>query len=193
MNIQTMTMTKREAERKLAAYRHQLTRRTDAEYEMAAKGYEELAKGTPLINLSQVIIAGGFFEDYRPHLAVARADRRQVEVAMRQHSIQYDTAIARNGGSSMRITVMYDTPVNNLWKLGYALVPLVPADVRPIGQLHDFFVLWEVERWSDRSITATPDRDPYLLKPIGGDLYAVIAAWELTDLERAIMGGRRNR
>jgi hypothetical protein len=38
-----------------------------------------------------------------------------------------------------------------------------------------------------------PDRDPYLLRHVGGALYAVLAAWDLTDLERAIMSARRAR
>ena len=74
---------------------------------------------------------------------------------------------------------------------GYALVPLVPADVRPSGQLRNYFILWEVEQWSDRRIGAKPDIDPYLLRHLAGDLYVVEAEWDLTELERAIMSGRR--
>lgn len=33
--------------------------------------------------------------------------------------------------------------------------------------------------------------DPALLKHIGGDLYAVVATWDLTDLERAVLDGHR--
>lgn len=32
--------------------------------------------------------------------------------------------------------------------------------------------------------------DPALLKHIGGDLYAVLATWDLTELERSVLGGR---
>lgn len=74
---------------------------------------------------------------------------------------------------------------------GYALIPMVPLDVRPAtGRLADMFVLWEVEQWADRRIGAKPDIDPYLLKHVGGSLYAVLAEWDLTPLERAIMKGR---
>lgn len=72
-----------------------------------------------------------------------------------------------------------------------SLVPMVPADVRPSGNLKYYFVLWEVEQWSDTSLTAVPDRDPYLLQHLAGDLYIVVAEWDLTELERAIMTGRR--
>jgi hypothetical protein len=35
-----------------------------------------------------------------------------------------------------------------------------------------------------------PPEDPALLKHIGGDLYAVLAVWNLTELERAVLSGR---
>jgi hypothetical protein len=74
---------------------------------------------------------------------------------------------------------------------GFALVPMIPADVRPAeGREKDWFVLWEVERWSNEPLLAAPDRDPFLLRHVGGDLYAVLAEWNLTDLERAVMAGR---
>lgn len=68
------------------------------------------------------------------------------------------------------------------------MAPLVPADVRPAtGQLRDWHVLWEVEAWHDSPQTMTPPRDPYLLRYIGGSLWAVLAEWDLTELERAVM------
>lgn len=76
---------------------------------------------------------------------------------------------------------------------GYALVPMVPADAREEAgnpQLSKCWILWEVERWADKRIGAVPDRDPFLLKHVGGELYAILAAWDLTDLERAVMAGR---
>lgn len=44
------------------------------------------------------------------------------------------------------------------------------------------FILWEVDRWIPE-----PPRDPFLLKHIGAGLYAILAAWELTEIERAVM------
>ncbi len=68
---------------------------------------------------------------------------------------------------------------------------MVPADKRPDkGQLHDWHILWEVDQWHDRSQTLTASRDPYLLKHVGGDLWAVLAEWDLTPLEMAILEAR---
>lgn len=192
MNVSTITMPPAEARAKLVAYREQLGRRTDEEYQAIAAGYEALAEGTPLLNLTEAFAQTGLGEDGRPKLAIARADRRQVYVYMRQNSFEFSTLkrSTSNYAGSLLITIPYPG-VKNPWKGGYSLVPIVPADVRPNGPLFNFFTLWEVEQWADRPFIAQPDRDPYLLRWLGGDLYTVEAEWELTALERAVMTGRR--
>jgi hypothetical protein len=95
------------------------------------------------------------------------------------------------GSETLIRRIIYQHPNPRDAHNGYALIPMIPADVRPRDALENCYVLWEVEHWADRPIRATPDRDPYLLKHLAGDLYAVIAEWDLTELERAIMQGRR--
>lgn len=199
MNVPTIEMPKEQAQRKLAAYRTQLRRRVDEEYEAAAAGYEALAGGKPLLNLADAINFAGLGEDGRPRLAIARADKKQIEVrttwpSTRDH-IRYDALSPNYNGiwsysGPLVIDVRWNIPGIKI-KNGFALVPMVPADVRPSGQLRDYFILWEVEEWSDRRIGAQPDRDPYLLQHLMGDLYIVVAEWDLTELERAVMSGRR--
>jgi hypothetical protein len=67
------------------------------------------------------------------------------------------------------------------------MVPPVPPAYRDeIGR--GTLVTWEVDHWDVR-----PSRDPALLHPIdrksSDDFYLVGATWELTDLERAALGG----
>ena len=74
------------------------------------------------------------------------------------------------------------------------IVPIVPSDVlasirkriRTRSSLGRFFTLFEVEEWKP-----VPPVDSALLEHIGGDLYAVLATWDLTDLERAVIAGTR--
>jgi hypothetical protein len=47
-------------------------------------------------------------------------------------------------------------------------------------------VLWE----ADWKVHPVPPGDPALLKHIGGDLYAVVAVWDLTPLEQAVLAAR---
>jgi len=194
---------------KLRAYRQQLKRRVDEEYEAAVIGYEVLAAGSPLLDLREVFNTAGFHPDGRPKLAIARADRPQVMVRVERNSLEFN-ALANPWQWSYRGSLVINVGVSRLTNdgslagtmassiaevllksRGWSLVPMVPADVRPKGDLRDFFVLWEVEQWADRALSSDPDRDPYLLRHIMGDLYAVVAEWDLTDLERAIMAGRR--
>jgi len=64
-------------------------------------------------------------------------------------------------------------------------VPIIPGYLRPKRGLQNYHILWEAE-WS-RGVPV----DPYLLRRIGqGDLWLVVAAWELTEVERAAMSTR---
>ena len=58
MDVQTIKMPTEEAKDQLRAYRKQLHRKADAEYEAIARGYEELAKGRDLTDLERAVMAG---------------------------------------------------------------------------------------------------------------------------------------
>lgn len=78
---------------------------------------------------------------------------------------------------------------SNAWS---SMVPIVPPKHRPPGTstLDSYLVLWEVENWM-WSAPPMPPGDPALLRRVGGDIYAVLAVWDLTDLERLVLAGRR--
>ena len=68
---------------------------------------------------------------------------------------------------------------------GWAQMPLIPVHLRPRHALDNYHVLWEAE-WS-----RVVPRDPYLLRRIGNaDLWLVLAAWDLTEVERAALATR---
>lgn len=192
----------KEAREKLAAYRRQLKRKADAEYEAVAKGYEELEKGRALIDVGAAIREAPRDEKGRPMIAIARSDRREVEYRQNwrdeifcAHSAGYSMSMEQDNPTLVRMFGHQVSMPNGGWPQGYAMVPMVPAEaLEKAGNpdLSKCFTLWEVEKWRDRSRTM-PDRDPYLLRHVGGALYAVLAAWDLTDLERAIMSARRAR
>jgi len=66
--------------------------------------------------------------------------------------------------------------------------PGVPAKILNLIPKHHtlkaYHILWEAEKWE-----AVP-KDPFLLKRITPVFYAVVGAWNLTKLERAVMRGR---
>ena len=211
-----LAQAKLEAYREALAGRH--SKAVEEEYQAAMRGFTELAKGTPLVDPLNAIREAGWRAEGRPMLAIACADQLQVEWSWADsrrwdwnektrtgmYSGNYAPMVwryrARKAGSRRvgwrsRRQNRLDIRVENISleppavpKNGVALVPLVPPDVLP-GRgcdLSKHYILWEVESWD-----YTPPVDPMLLRPIGGDLYAVIAQWDLTELERSIIAGTR--
>lgn len=214
MDVSVIQMEPEEAQLKLDAYKGALSRRhssiVNEEWYAAVRAYEELAKGTPLIDPFAAIRECGWRPDARPVLAIARADQRlcawQVSRSGRwwdneakQYKGQYAPMMweftarrdrfDRQRASNLRLEVrdvQTEPPASP--KGGTAMVPMVPPDVMPARgcDLSKHFVLWEVESWD-----VAPPVDPMLLRPIGGDLYAVVAQWNLTEVERRIIAGTR--
>lgn len=204
MNTPLIEMCEFEAAEKAKAYKRMLgARRGKAlslevkrEYEQALAGFKVLAKGLSLIDLEAAMRAGGFDEKGRPKLAIGRADRDIMRFSWQGIQGVFEPRHAYSGAKDVRRVMFEYRPIaadfrRGDWTTqhdGYARVPLIPADVRPAtGGEKDWFVLWEVEKWADSYNQIVPDKDPYLLKHVGGQLYAVLAEWDLTDLERAIM------
>jgi len=201
MNVTTVTATKREAQDKIRAYRNRLKRAADDEYSATLKAYEEIEKGKALIDLRTAFAEAGLFFDGRPRLAIARADRKEVWV---DRYDKWDGRFVFCAGNHRRSVWKtrhsYPDLITEVWtdsqipfRRGYTLVPMIPADIREtckkdLGKLR---VLWEVEEWSGYSLGSGPPRDPFLLSHLAGSLYVIEAAWDLTEIERLIMTGRR--
>jgi len=199
MNIHTIKLDKDEALKKLKAYKSKLSAlkhknisaAIEKEYESAIKGYREMARGRPLVDITEVFLRCPFDVEGYPKLAIGRADKKRVTFSARGDlwCFSCDSQHSWNKPSSTNIFI--EPPSGALEKSSrYAQIPLVPANVRPEHALKNYHILWEVEKWHNNR--PPPDRDPYLLKHIFGSLYAVIAEWDLTDLEMAIMKGIRD-
>lgn len=197
MNVSTMRMPRAQAVRMLREYRRQIQRKTSAELEAVAEGLRHMARGRAVLALSEVIRAGGQHPNRLPKLAICRADMNAVD--FRWHSwnrtASYTAVRKVSGGRPRRMSVEVDMGglpgIPDGTVRGRAMTPLVPpAALRDahtsVGALGRYFVLWEVETWEP-----LPPKDPYLLSHLGGDLYVVLAEWELTDLERAVIAGTR--
>lgn len=201
MDAPTVTMDPAEARAHLEEYRDALRGRADDEFERAAEAYEALADGLPILRLSEAFKAAPEDELGRPRLAIARADRKEVYMERERHSLAFD---ARQGAGpfaggqrtrTLNLSVPYsDRGVGTDVVKGWAMVPMIPPRCRPRGHGRGWFILWEVEEWADRSAFVQPDRDPLLLKSLGGslELFAVLAEWDLTDVERLILAGGRS-
>jgi hypothetical protein len=59
----------------------------------------------------------------------------------------------------------------------------VPERIAKNHDLSKRFTLFEVENWNVYARSA----DPYLLEHIEGSLFAIVAEWDVTPLEKAVL------
>jgi hypothetical protein len=200
VNLATLDVDTDDARGKLAEYRAALAKERNAEDEAIAAAYRAAARGLPIISLTAAITAGGFFEDGLPRMAICRADAQQCWVQWDwrdQYRLVFtDTAQEWGRGALVgnhTVTVLVDRPSvpagYRSSRGGSTVVPPVPPRFRPKrARLSGLHILWEVEKWDP-----TPPRDPALLRHIRGDLWAVLAVWDLTEIERHVLSQRVER
>lgn len=198
MNISEISLDRDQAKTAFLAYREQVQKRHSKEDEAIMRGYRALSQGKHLIHLTQTIKQGGT-EVRKPRYGASVTLPR---LAVCRAHIKWCWIVTNDDGSCVfqekKGWLHHNARVNNrrlpAGTLGdsnrytrcefKAMVPVVPAELRPAVHLRNYHILWEAE-W-----TSEPPIDPYLLKHIGGDLYAIVAHWNLTELERAIMSER---
>lgn len=192
----TTLISPEEAAERLAVYEAQLTEERTAEDDAIRLGYRAAARGLPVIHLSQTIAAGGWFPNGLPRLAVVRANATECFVRVRKPRAEQvrvtfadrddDRGRARVGAYRVEIDLPVPDEAPKWWESGRTVVPSIPPQHRPRRhRLRGFHILWEVEQWDP-----TPPVDPALIRHLRGDLWTVVAVWDLTDLERAVLAGR---
>lgn len=156
--------------------------------------YNAIAKGRVVVKALDSIVKAGVGDDHYPKLAIVRADaeycwldyRRDGSAVMSQERfyrpMHTRTYIEFPAGSFPRRP---DTRPAYFEASRQAMVPLIPLEHRPKRGLANYHILFEAV-WHP-----SPPVDPMLLRRIGlADLWVVLAAWELTEVERAVLAGR---
>jgi hypothetical protein len=219
MDMATISVTEDEAKAALEQYRtamresaqkevRELTSRArerrraiELQDKAIVKGYELIAKHKTVIMLRQTLVNGGEDEHHRPRLAVARADERSVDMTrytsgrvdfMGSNDWRDKDYAEKPWNSNRDYSFMELLPPVDAKELGVspswnrleatAILPHIPPGLRP-DALERYHVLWEADWQRKQPI------DPALLRHLRGDLYAVIATWDLTELERAVLDG----
>ena len=194
MNLATLEIAQDEAEERLAEYTAAVKAERNAEDEAIAAAYRAAVRGLPIISLSTAVAAGGFFDNGLPRIAVCRADATSCRVDWEDRDrlvFRDDQADRWRAVRSLvglhTVSVRVERPADVYVRpAGTTVVPPVPPRFRPKrGRIGRFHILWEVEQWDP-----TPPRDPALLRHIRGDLWAVLATWDLTDIERHVLAQR---
>jgi hypothetical protein len=180
MPVVEVPVTREAARTLMKSYREHRSAQTP-EDRAIERAYREIASGRVLIRALESIKAAGLDEQGRPKLAIVRADHKRVALSISQ-STEW------RFGSGWRTTAHAPIKVPGLLAPHTvynqeAVVPLIPVHLRPQTALDAYHILWEAD-WQ-----AVP-RDPMLLRRLGGDLWIVVAAWDLTEVERAVMASR---
>lgn len=166
--------------------------------------YQLLAQGKVVIKAIESVRLGGLNEKGLPKLALGPATakachiRRYINGAMvmgpddnwwRSNSERRQYRFAEETFAFPRETFGTYVSDGKTYRHGRsehrAMTPIVPIHLRPRRGLENYHILWEAE-W-ERVVP----KDPYLLRRIGkGDLWLVVAHWDLTEVERAALATR---
>lgn len=211
MNVEELTIPQKKAEAEFQALKQAFKQNTklkrDEIRQDLKKAYGFLRHGRKIIDLQESFKKAGLNKDGSPKLAIVRADSRHV-------------ILTRSADGSARFwhdRGLKNTTLRSWWRWrgdkddvtfpagvfewhknenGYGhktgnlmtVVPIIPAKilVKEVKVLlKNFHILWEVEEWKP-----IPPKDPILLKRLTPNLYGILATWNLTKLERAIIRGR---
>lgn len=203
MDLGTIEITPEEATERLAEIEAVLDRERTAEDVALAQAYRAAKRGYGVISMTRAFETAGIFPSGRPKLGLVAADieRVRVDVSGSSHhpgsTFTFSNAdIIPSGRQRTRLVGKNHTLIHcpalqqpewsKQTRQGTTIVPSIPPRFRPkprkLGACH---ILWEVEKWDP-----TPPVDPALVKHIRGDLWAVLATWDLTELERLVLTQR---
>jgi len=161
------------------------------------KIYGQLKSGRKIIDINKIFERTLANDKYEPKLAICKASSGQVFFKYNENGvIQFsDRQINRwdkSTADDIIISNIFPQLPQPFWegqydriKKGKTIVPAIPASLRPKGNLDGYYILWEVEKWEK-----IPPKDPYLLRRITPNMFVIVAGWNLTELERAVMRGR---
>jgi hypothetical protein len=200
MNIPTIEMPIDQAKHEYARYRTAVRERYGSlaaarEADAAlVRAYRALAKGQRVIDVVAALGATGLNSDELPVLAICRADakwcacnvRKSGSAIFKEEGDGWDDWTHRKTKGDVSVPVG-TFPELDSWggKRGRSMVPEVPIHLHPEHGLGGYHILWEAT-WEP-----IPPGDPLLLKRLSADLFAVLAQWDLSPIEQAVLRGLR--
>ena len=189
MDVQTIKLGRERARELYRAYKKHAHYSEPIDWELQ-RTYQLLAQGRLVIQALESIKQAGLGPDRLPRLAICEANAKEVYFASSHDGSGFFTADRNARGNSRKIEFAsgsFSGVDRSRYNMAKALLPMIPLHLRPKRGLANYHILWEAE-W-----TPVPVRDPYLLRRIGkGDIWLVVAAWELTEVERAALSTRIN-
>lgn len=188
MNVEKIVVDRKKALELYRAYKTHQHYSEPIDHEIQ-RAYQLIAQGRMVIKALESIQNAGLNSDGWPKLALANALVKTCHCELSREGVAMFTkggwGADRDRKNTFRVTgLRRAVPMKEWRENAQAMVPLVPIHLRPKRALGNYHILWEAE-WK-----RVPPVDPMLLRRIGGDLWLVVAAWDLTEVERAAMATR---
>lgn len=197
-----ITLPTDEALEKYKEYTSSVQRSRTAMDRLMIQSYRALSKGHGIINVPAAIKKAGVHANYKPRLAIMRADceavffHRDGSAGYYSNNSRYYLRSINKTAQKKRLQFAmpgntFQEPISGQYPRDYysthtAPVPPIPPIHRPADAFSKYCILWEVDKWE----AIAPPADPMLLRPLGQTgLYVVVAHWDLTPLEQMVMGG----
>ncbi len=204
-------MAEEQAKEEYTKYKDALKDRVDKQhkqYEEIKKVYYSLSKGNKVIDIFDAFKKTGVNEEGEPKLAICQANAKTVffqkqslgssqfadkEFGWDKHSWAKDIILPSGTFPDWKSRIINykdgSTGTGNIIREKIKTgVPIIPAQLLPEGKLENFYILWEVKDWQE---AIPPKGDPYLLKRISTNLFSVLAEWDVTEIERAVLRGHQ--
>jgi hypothetical protein len=208
LKVEQIVIPKKKAEEEYEAYKQELRYgKTQFNKDMLSL-YAHMKHGGKVIDLWEAMKLGGLNKDGDPKLAITNADAKRVRFN-KEYTWQNNVMVAdggifyplgdafdswrRRNNQKIRIPKEFfpewakDAKGSIIRQQIETTVPIVPAKIlNPLRshKLENYHILWEVEDWK------LIPKDPMLLKRITPNMFCVLATWDLTELERAVIRGR---
>lgn len=191
MNIQDFSMVKSKAYEQWRFYVKACKENKDQFLLDMKSVYNQLKSGRKVIDILTVFERAGVNELHQPKLAISKANYKEIvceywgsgEVCFKK-----DDLWRTKSDINIKLEKLPKESFLGKWENSKKLktiVPGIPAQLKPKGNLNNYWILWEVEKWEK-----IPPKDPYLLKRLTKNMFVVLAGWDLTELERAVLRGR---
>lgn len=199
MHTETIKINPVEAQKLYRKYKEHQAYSVPIDWEIQ-RTYQLIAAGKTVIRAIESIKQAGLDNEFLPKLAIAPATAKACHLRRNRKGsmiMSPDDDFWRERQSQLRFAdetfvfppesfpLTWDRKFRTDQSEHKAILPIIPINLRPNRGLANYHVLWEAE-WH-----RVPPRDPYLLRRIGkADLWLVVAAWDLTEVERAALSTR---
>lgn len=147
------------------------------------KIYRAISRGAKVVRALESIRQGGVDVRGLPHLAIIRADATDCYLLRTATMCQFAMDRWPRDRATLRFVRCPMEGTAGMHLTAKARVPLIPVHHRPAAdQLSKYHLLFE----ADWRMEVKPD--PMLLRRLGTDVWVVVAAWDLTPVELAVLG-----